>query len=367
MYPAGPITTQELSPNPVEAIPPTPTLPQDTGFDMFDYARVHPLTIHAENLADKLGILEPIEESRVGQYVTGLVARLHTTANAIDKDITNSEHPGADKWIRRSMWYSQIADRGRLAMILASNAAIDAFTWSHDGRWAGAAAGGVFAGWSLVIGESLNQNFNRLPETVATIQEEFPVAVDLMADALPGSRKSIPVLSTSETQLTPEVQNQDVEELGFAGRALRKVKIVGGTKAFKIASLPARLPLMALRRGFSSVNFGATAYVSTTKFKGGSEKDVRIQTANVMAYGGAFVFGLAWAVCERIDNLADDGKFEEAQDLLDFVSNDWNWLKLGAASIALELGMAKMRKRKLLKEGLITDSNESTIANPVIG
>ncbi len=337
---------------------------EDDWIDVMDMARLHPLTVYTEHLADKVGIIDAFQRNRIGRWVTGLTTRAHTVLDATEQDIDQSNTPTTDRWVRRSAIYSQLADRARLVMILASNAAIDAFDWSKDGRWAGAAAAGIFMGWSALIGESLNQTYKRMPHTVTAIQEEFPVAVDLMADALPGSRKKE---ESQESELIENsindlnVDSYEADELSFVAKSWQKVRTAGNSRTAKIMALPVSVPLNLVRRGFSAVNFGATAYVSTTTFQNGTEKDNRKQTGDVMLYGGAFCFGLGWAVCERIENLTEDGKYEQAQDLLDFVSNDMNWLKLGALSIAVELGLANLRARKLRRDGLITANNESSI------
>ncbi|HMS23906.1 MAG TPA: hypothetical protein PKB09_03800, partial [Candidatus Saccharibacteria bacterium] len=272
--------------------------------------------------------------------------------------------PTTDKGVRTSMYTSQLLDRGRVPMILASNAAVDAFTWSKDGRWAGAAAGVVFGAWSGGLGEILHQYYKRMPRTVEAVQEEFPVAVDLMADALPGSRKKTETTTNNETPIdSADIDFDPTDELDSV---LETEPVTTKTKEnsrgkllLKVATAPVRLPLNVLRRGFSATNFGSTAYVSTATFRGATATEARKQYVNVMGFGGLFCAGLAWGVCERIDNLTNQGEYEQAQDLLNFVSNDANWLKLGALSIALELGMAKRRKNKMLREGRITNSNES--------
>lgn len=337
--------------------------------DTFESIRMHPAVLTLERTADRIGILEPALNNRVGKYVTGLVSRMHTISNAMTEDISNSANPTIDKGVRTSMYTSQLIDRGRVPMILASNAAVDAFTWSKDGRWAGAAAGLVFGAWSGGLGEILHQYYKRMPRTVEAVQEEFPVAVDLMADALPGSRKKTETATSNETPIdSVDIDFDPTDELDSileTGPVTTKAKEKSlGKHLIRIATAPVRLPLNVLRRGFSATNFGSTAYVSTATFRGASATEARKQYANVMGFGGLFCAGLAWGVCERIDNLTEQGEYEQAQDLLNLVSNDWTWLKLGAASVALELGMAKLRRNKMLREGRINSSNESL--EPVI-
>jgi len=329
------------------------TSPEDEWVDVIDKVRLHPLTVHTEHYADRLGLIELVQATRLGRYATGLVARAHKVMDAGEIDLVASESRVADRWVRRTTIYSQTADRFRLFMILASNAALDAYEWSEDGRWAGAAAGVAFMGWTALVGESLTQTYERHPKLVEAVQEEFPVAVDMMADALPGTKQRNELAANQS-----EVEVQEVDETVLAMESIDKVHHLDRKTLQRIALTTVTLPLNLLRRGFSSVNFGATAYVSTTKFQGGSKAEQRRQYAEVAGFGGAFCFGLAWGATEWINHLAEEGHYEQAQTWLDRIGSDLNWFMLGAVSIATELTAARFRGRKMQKMGRITGENE---------
>lgn len=325
------MTTTPEAVEPIMAITPVPVEPMDT----LDYLRMHPATLQLERLGDRLGVIEPLAETRLGQYVIGLGERTHNVVREMNADIADTDHWVIDGAWRQAMYGSQLADRARLVMIFASNAAISAA--EHSTMRAGLAAGAVFAAWSGGLGEILVQNAKRLPRAVDAAQEEFPVAVNLMADALPGSYEG-------ETEV--EVHEEVVATRGIG-------KIAAMAKTF------ARGVTYPLRKGMSSVNFGSTPYVATTKIRGGSDWEARKQYGKVMAFGGAFVTGLAWGVTEQINNFVEDGRYDLAEDLYNFVDSNLTWYALAAVSIGIELGMSIGRKRKLQREGKINEIGEA--------
>lgn len=331
-----------MTTSPASAAEQQPVVEPLEPMDTLDYLRMHPATLQLERAADQLGILEPLAGTRPGQYVIGLAERSHNVVRAMNADIAESDTPVVDKAWRYAMYGTQTADRLRYVMILASNAAINAA--EHSSTRAGLAAGAVFALWSGGLGEILVQNAKRLPKATEAVQEEFPVAVDLMADALPGSYEK-------ETAPT-EIAESDVA-------------ISGLHKVGQFAKLAFRGVTFPLRKGFSSVNFGSTGFVGTTKFRGGSDWEARKQYGKVMVYGGAFVTALALGVTERIENLVEDGKYEQAQDLYNLVDSNKTWYIAAGVSIGIELVSSVLRKRKLQKEGKINqlgEAVESTVA-----
>lgn len=324
-------------------IAPVPTEPMDT----LDYLRMHPATLQLERLGDRLGVIEPLAQTRLGQRAIGLGERTHNVVREMNADIADSDHRVIDGAWRGAMYGSQYLDKIRYAMFVISNAAISAS--EHSSERAGLVAGGIFALWTGGVGEILIQNANRLPRATRAVQKEFPAAVDLMSDALPGAYKK----ETDETVIEQETFGEEK----VAVNGLGKVKDIAKT-IFRGITYP-------LRKGAVSVNFGSTAYVATTKFNGGSNWEARKQYGKVMAYGGALVTGIAWGITETIEHLVEDGHYDAAQRLYDTVDSDITWYIFAGATIALEASATVARKRKLQKEGKINEIGEAIEQPPL--
>lgn len=207
---------------------------------------------------------------------------------------------------------SQIADRLRFVILTVPPAVVATMEQTNNSVAAGAVGAGMFAAWSMFIGESTLRGVDQFPKTVDAVNDEFPAVVDFFADALPGIEKGGPTDSAKDSVLS------------------------------KMS--------MRTRRSASSLSFGTSPFVSTARATGYSTTETRKLYANTGIDGAGLVFALGAATTEGVKRLAMEGQYQTAQNIQNILSNNKTWWAVAGASIAAETVSNKLRARKTKRD-----------------
>jgi hypothetical protein len=205
----------------------------------------------------------------------------------------------------------QAADRARTSVVLVPTIAVDVLQWTHSPLEAALTAGAAFTMWCTAVGGATTEGLRQFPRASKRVDTEFPRLVGAFEDSLPGIEKS---------------------DEG-ANRAQR----VGGRA------------LMALRRGFTVVGLGTTAYVSTAAAKGRKRRDIHELNLQASLDGGIAAGLIVEGVGQAIVHLATSHP-ELAERIQNDASNIKLWYGVTAAMMIGQYGGNKLKAWRAAKQ-----------------
>ncbi len=247
---------------------------------------------------------------------------LGEVAHASYEDIKASENKRVDASWAIAAAITQISDRSRWVILLAPAMATRVMENTENSVLTGVTAAGIFAVANYSTGKPLNKALSRLPGGLTEFKDKFPWVVNGFTRSLPG----IKVSEDADPAHTSDISNQENIEI-------KKVRS------------PLKKGWLHLRRGISGINLGSTAFVATTRVNGGSEDEGDKVNRAVTLDTSAVIFGIGFGVAEYIQKLVEEGRYQEAQDIQNFVSEPNLWRAVALGSIAIEYQVQKHTKK----------------------
>ncbi len=229
---------------------------------------------------------------------------------------------------------SQVADRARIVILTVPPAVIETMERTNNSLIAGAVGAGMFAVWSMLVGESTLKGVDEFPKTVGAVNDELPAMVNFFADALPGIEKGGPKPIDKDTP---------------KGSVLSRIG-------------------MRARRSTASISFGTSPFVATARATGYNSKETRKLYANTGVDGAALVYALGTATTESVKRLAIEGHLQLAQDIQNVLSDNKTWWAVAGATVMAEMASNKYKARKMKSNSLdneVVDNPESDYIEPV--
>lgn len=266
-------------------------------------------------------------------YSRSLYERTRNVIEGAKTDIRESETKCADLAWGIGTIATQAADRFRISLILAPEAALRAFEHTDKSIAAGAAAAGVFMLWNGTMGEVLTQTLSRFKKGTESFEENFPAIVSLFTDSLAGIESSEQRALATETVVDKKVHFERLLSIG-------------------------KTATTHVRRAMSGLGLGSTAFVATAAVNDYTKEEVREQNAAVTLDTGVAIFGIGWGLAGYINSLAEQGELERAQDILNVVDNNWVWYSIAGASMVMEFASARHRAKKLKEAAEATTVKE---------
>lgn len=260
-------------------------------------------------IAQEMQDLEHIDEvyqhswrDRFGEVWNGAKSDLHESSN-----IARTIALGA------ASVATQAVDRARIAVVVVPHYATEVLQETQSPAQAALVGAGIFWAMSGAVGETLNQGLGEFPQAKAKFKEEFPVAVDIFRDGLPG-------------------MNHEVQE--GQGRIKRAAQFISRN----------------IRRGVTGVAMGPTAFVATSSVDGASKTETSKLNLKVTTASAAVVGGVVAGLGQAITELPKHGYAETAKYMQDVATDNRFWWSLAGLSIASELVGNRLKRRKMLKQ-----------------
>ncbi len=250
----------------------------------------------------------------VGSLSSSRLSRLKQTGRLLCGSVAADYRSDEYSKIGTASWGAltagtQIIDRLRLGVVLIPPMAVEVMEQTHNSLATAAVTGAAFTAWNVVVGSAFGQGISRFPRTNQTVTESFPRLIDTFNNALPGMEKP----AQEQKIIDPIDQTFDQKSSRF-GRFMTHI-----------------------RRSFSVMGIGTTAYAGTAAVNGHTPKDVLKINAVASADGGALAAVVAGGAAESVMQLASSGHPELALDVQNFVGDSRLWLGVAAVSMAAEL------------------------------
>ena len=262
---------------------------------------------------------------------SGRFPRVRKLGRTVQEDYKDSANKLRTWAIGSVLVGSQVADRARIVILTVPPAVIETMEQTNNSLTAGAVGAGMFAVWSLLVGESTLRGVDEFPKTVETVNEELPAMVNFFADALPGVEKGGP---------KPEDSDSPTH------------------------SVLSRIGMRA-RRSTASISFGTSPFVATARATGYNSKEARRLYTNTGLDGAALVFAIGTATTEGVKRLAIEGHFQLAQNIQNVLSDNRTWWAVAGATVLAEMASNKYKARKMQTDSLDSEIVDIPDAGPI--
>lgn len=278
-------------------------------------------------------ILLPLEttestKEQVGK-IRSIAQKLGCLGVAFKVDAKNSETKiQAAGWAALTV-ATQAADRARLVLVYGTPFAVEASNTANNSLIGPVVLASIFAVSNFATGEALTQSMDHFKGTKESFRNDFPLTVELFADALAGvASKELTTTEPTDEALVMSAEDDSLD-----------------TPWYKKLKLP-----LPVRRSMTGVGLGSTAFVATSSMLGKSNKEVRAINAKVTRDTSGFIIVVGTGLLEGIKRMYNYGWESEAKFLSDHAQDGKTWLGFAGISIVGTFVSNKLAKRKLQKQ-----------------